>query len=102
MVAGDGAVRGAVLRLLARACSAARRRFAPGCGNIVAEVRFLCAAAHPGAEGARCGSITRRSAQGGAPAGAAGGLGAVDGRQRMAAPVTGYGVQAAIGGLWPP
>jgi hypothetical protein len=66
-------------------------------GNRCHRVRFPCAAAHPGAAQARCGSSRAGRHRGRRAVGAAGCRGAVDGgRQRIAAPVTGYGVQASL------
>jgi hypothetical protein len=83
----------------------ARRRFAPGAGNLVVELRFLCAAARPGAEQAAAKALRAGRRRGGAPAGAARSLGAVvpvDSRQRMAAPVAVLASQAVIGGCGRP
>jgi hypothetical protein len=60
-------------------------------------VRFPCATAHIGAEQARCGTVTRRLAQGWRAGWPDQGLGVAGGRQQMAAPVKSYGVQAVIG-----
>ncbi len=66
----------------------ARRRFAPGAGNLVVELRFLCAAAHSGGGAGALRSVTRRPVRGGAPVGAARSLGAV--------------VPWTVGSGWPP
>jgi len=94
-------VRGAAVRRWLEPVARARRRFAPGAGNLAVGVRFLCAAAHLGAGQLCCGSVTRWRAQGCAPAGAARGLGARGRQAAYGSPSDRLWRPGRHGGGWP-